>query len=504
MTRPKVFEAPAVSSDEREFGRTAHRRMDTAMDQVAAEVAAAALRRIGTYEELVFQIADDVQHILDEDRSTRAAAERNEVRPEEFERAFAIAMKPYEQAAIQGGNPLDLARVKRDTNAWVNGLGLIEIIAEEKPGKPHVEDLQINGGHSTYVNVTGRKVPLPPVPRERLDILVERLQASGATEPCAENNPAVPINLTGTVTTYGQELNARGYLIHPSISHDGWTISVRYHPTSPYRLSQLVQWGMLPSECADWLLVLALAKFNIIFVGATGSGKTTLQNALIEEFPDQDRCIFVGRPIEQIPSKHNRVILNMHDKVGDRGSQFGIRESVDASLRLRPERLCIQEVWGDSFSEIVEALMSGHRGAIMTAHAETEEQFIRHRAPIMYRRERPETSDTDIIRSLVMAYDVLVHTVEDYSPQEDRMVRRVMSVSLVSGMKFSRDGGPDLSLTRTFAREDVDQPLHCYGVNRDDFTREQQLRLRQHRMKVPVLSRSALAPNLDGEEATAA
>ena len=147
----------------------------------------------------------------------------------------------------------------------------------------------------------------------------------------------------------------------------GSTFSVRKVSRTVRTLEQLVESGMLPKEAAGYLISILRAKGVVFVVGPTGTGKTTLLNALANEMPANWKVI----TIEETPEiqLHHRIWLSMFTRMSKQQAySLGIMDLVKASLRHRPDMLVVGESRGEEVREMFQAAATGH-GLISTFHA---------------------------------------------------------------------------------------------------------------------------------------
>ena len=103
-------------------------------------------------------------------------------------------------------------------------------------------------------------------------------------------------------------------------------------------MEQLIQYGSLSQEAADFLRLLVIAKYNIFISGGTGSGKTTFLNALAQYIPEDERIITIEDSAElQIRGIPNLVSLETRNKNNEGCREITIRDLIKASLRMRPD-----------------------------------------------------------------------------------------------------------------------------------------------------------------------
>lgn len=126
-------------------------------------------------------------------------------------------------------------------------------------------------------------------------------------------------------------------------------------------------------------------RVSIMVSGGTGSGKTTFLNALMEEIPGHERLITIEDTPELTPPQENHVRL-----IATRGNQniarIDPRHLVEASLRMRPDRLLLGEVRGDEALDFLQAINTGHPGSLSTVHANSPQAAYSRLALLVMQR----------------------------------------------------------------------------------------------------------------------
>jgi pilus assembly protein CpaF len=135
-----------------------------------------------------------------------------------------------------------------------------------------------------------------------------------------------------------------------------------------FSVEDLVRAGSLNREIADRLLAAVAGKKNVLISGGTGTGKTTLLSALLGAIPDQERIILIEDTAEIRLSKPNLVRFEARRACADL-PEVPIRDLIKASLRHRPDRIIVGEVRGGEAFDLLQALNTGHAGAVSTIHA---------------------------------------------------------------------------------------------------------------------------------------
>jgi pilus assembly protein CpaF len=151
--------------------------------------------------------------------------------------------------------------------------------------------------------------------------------------------------------------------------------------TRRYTLGELVQIGALTPETADRLVGAVRAQQNILVSGGTGTGKTTLLNALAAHIPDADRVIVIEETSEIHLNKPNVLRLEARRAQAPLGQEaplppVTIADLLRASLRHRPDRILVGEVRGSEAFDLLQALNTGHLGSMSTIHANSSEQAL--------------------------------------------------------------------------------------------------------------------------------
>lgn len=151
---------------------------------------------------------------------------------------------------------------------------------------------------------------------------------------------------------------------------DGASVSIRIQPNTAPGLDDLAARGMMPDSWTVLLRRMVASRANILIVGATGSGKTTLMRALLRECAAGERVVSVEevRELGDI-GVDNHVALAVRKANVEGAGEVGMEDLVRASLRMRPDRIVVGECRGSEMAELVRALNSGHRGGMTTIHA---------------------------------------------------------------------------------------------------------------------------------------
>jgi pilus assembly protein CpaF len=174
------------------------------------------------------------------------------------------------------------------------------------------------------------------------------------------------------------EDGSRVAAMFPPCSVDGPTLTVRKFGRR-YTLDELIAVGMLTGEQARALREAVREGRNILISGGTGTGKTTMLNALAATIPAEDRIVLIEETSEIQLDLPHVVRFEARRAVAPMGQEaetpaVTISNLVRATLRHRPDRIILGEVRGAEAADLLQALNTGHRGSLCTIHANTAEQ----------------------------------------------------------------------------------------------------------------------------------
>ncbi len=170
----------------------------------------------------------------------------------------------------------------------------------------------------------------------------------------------------------GSRVNA---VVRP-VAIDGPSITIRKFSKDKLKVEDLINFGSITRQMADFLEACVKARFNIIISGGTGSGKTTLLNVMSGFIPENERIITIEDAAElQLQQDH---VMRMETKVANAEGlhAVSIRELVKNSLRMRPDRIVVGEVRGGEALDMLQAMNTGHDGSLTTVHANTPRDAI--------------------------------------------------------------------------------------------------------------------------------
>ena len=155
----------------------------------------------------------------------------------------------------------------------------------------------------------------------------------------------------------------------PPVAPDGPAVSVRRFSKERLTLAKLLTFGALSQDAADTLNALIVCKQNVVIAGGTGSGKTSMLNALSALIPDGERVIVIEDARELQLQREHVVQLEARPPDARGKGAITIRDLFKASLRMRPDRIVLGEIRGGESLDLIQAMTSGHGGCLTTVHA---------------------------------------------------------------------------------------------------------------------------------------
>ena len=170
-------------------------------------------------------------------------------------------------------------------------------------------------------------------------------------------------------------------------------------------LNQLYRAG----EWAEFLKLAVRCKKNIIVSGATGSGKTTLTKGLVLEIPRDERLIVLEDAAELSLASHGNAVRLLYSKDGQGLARVSAKQLLEASLRMRPDRILLAELRGEEAYYYLRNVNSGHPGSITSVHASSAQLAFEQLTLLV--KESPagrELARADIRALLDQLIDVVV------------------------------------------------------------------------------------------------
>lgn len=299
----------------------------------------------------------------------------------------------------------------------VLGLGPLEPLLADNT----INDILVNGHDQVFIERSGvleRSTCRFRDERHLLRIIDKIVSRVGRR--IDESQPWVDARLED-----GSRFNA---IIRPC-AVDGPSVSIRKFAATPLTMERLIERGAMNESAASLLQGLVDARLNILISGGTGSGKTTMLNALSSFISEKERIVTIEDAAElQLQQEH---VLRLETRpAGPDGSGAVLqRDLVKNALRMRPDRIVVGEVRGSEAFDMLQAMNTGHDGSMTTVHANTPRDAL-SRVEQMVQMGGMELPHAAIRATISSA----VHFVVQLNRLSDGS-RRVMSISEITGME---------------------------------------------------------------------
>jgi pilus assembly protein CpaF len=296
-------------------------------------------------------------------------------------------------------------------------LGILQPLADD----PLVSEIMVNGTDDVFVERGGR-IERADMRFESVDELEELIRRVAARVH-REINELSPI-LDARIED-GSRVNAVG----KNVALNGPILTIRRFPETAIRMEDLLRFGSITREAADYLAILVECAYNIFISGGTSSGKTTFLNALAGFIPRDERIITIEDSAElQIRGIDNLVRMECRGANAQGKGEVNMRQLIRASLRMRPNRIIVGEVRGEEVLDMVQAMNTGHSGSLSTGHGNSPRGMLyRLEAMFLQAADFPVAA---IRRQITEGIDVMVHL-----GRLPGGARTVLEISEIAGMK---------------------------------------------------------------------
>jgi pilus assembly protein CpaF len=226
---------------------------------------------------------------------------------------------------------------------------------------PDVTEIMINGPGQVFVERGGvmQLSTLTFTSAQQLDIVIAALlQPSGRS--VSASAPYVDFRLPD---------GSRGNVIVPPLAVDGAVVTLRRFTKSIKNAADLLKAGTLSKRMAHLLAAAVRARANVVFCGATGTGKTTTLGIFSRYIPETERIVMIEDTAElQLQQKHVVRLECRHANVEGKGA-VTLSQLLRNALRMRPTRIIVGEIRGDEALDMLQAISSGHQGCLAVLHA---------------------------------------------------------------------------------------------------------------------------------------
>lgn len=167
----------------------------------------------------------------------------------------------------------------------------------------------------------------------------------------------------------------RAHIVFPPAARNGLMVSLRRLPRPAASNEGFIRWGNSP--LFGTLRAAVERGDSVLISGATGSGKTTLATDLLSLLPARERIVALEDTPELAPCHPHFISLVSRPANSDGCGEITLRNLLKQTLRMRPDRIVLGECRGPEVLELLQALNTGHRGAMATLHAHSPREALR-------------------------------------------------------------------------------------------------------------------------------
>ncbi len=286
---------------------------------------------------------------------------------------------------------------------------------------PEISEIMVNGPKLVYIERKGKlqKTNITFENDAAVIRLIEKIVLPLGRRIDADS-PTVDARLPD-----GSRVNA----VIPPCAIDGPTITIRKFQKDKLTIQQLINYGSITENMANFIRACVIARLNIIISGGTGSGKTTLLNILSSFIPEDERIVTIEDAAELKLQQEHVVRLETKPPNSEGRNAVTIRDLVRNALRMRPDRIVVGECRGGEALDMLQAMNTGHDGSLTTLHANTPRDAL-SRLETMCLMSGMELPVKVIREQIASAIDLIIQVarLKDGS-------RKVVSITEVAGME---------------------------------------------------------------------
>ncbi|WP_294200103.1 CpaF family protein, partial [uncultured Sphingomonas sp.] len=314
------------------------------------------------------------------------------------------------------------------------GLGPLEELLADTD----ITDIMVNGPEQTYVERKG-KLELANIrfrDEEHLFQVAQRIV----------NSVGRRVDQTTPLADARLKDGSRVNVIVPPLSLRGTAISIRKFSAKPITLDMMANGGSMSQDMATFLKIAGASRFNIVISGGTGSGKTTMLNALSKMIDPGERVLTIEDAAELRLQQPHWLPLETRPANLEGQGEISIRDLVKNALRMRPDRIILGEIRGAECFDMLAAMNTGHDGSMCTLHSNSPREALA-RMENMVMMSDIKVPKEAISRQIADSVDLVIQVkrLRDGS-------RRVTNITEVIGME-----GPVIVTQELFSFEYLDE-----------------------------------------------
>jgi pilus assembly protein CpaF len=249
------------------------------------------------------------------------------------------------------------ARVAEELAHDMVGYGPLEPLLQDET----ISDIMVNGPDNVFVERRGivQRVDVRFRNAAQVAAIAQKMAATVGRR-VDESSPLVDCRLPD-----GSRVNA----VFPPIALDGCSISIRKFAKKKIDFARMIEFGSISPQIARILEIAARSRLNFVVSGGTGSGKTTLMNAMSRMIDHNERIVTIEDAAELQLQQPHVVRLETRPPNLEGKGEIVARDLIKNALRMRPDRIIVGEVRGAEAFDMLQAMNTGHDGSFCTIHA---------------------------------------------------------------------------------------------------------------------------------------
>lgn len=342
-----------------------------------------------------------------------------------------IDVEVQKESKINRLSILEGKSLRQKIYSSIRELGLLQELIND----PEITEIMVNGTEGIFIEKHGKLFSLEEnfESEEKLKQVIYQITAD-CNRTVNESNPIVDARLMD-----GSRVNV---VLNP-IAINGPILTIRKFPPKPIMINDLINFGSINKQCADFLEDMVKKGLNILISGGTGSGKTTLLNVLSNFILENERVITIEDSAElQLQNIKNLIRLETRNINIDGCKDITIRDLLKTSLRMRPDRIIVGEVRSVETIDMLQSINVGH-SAMTTVHANSVKDVIsRLETMVLMGMDMPLKA---IRNQIVSGFDLMIH-VGRFGDGKRGILQIAQPVNIVDGevyfnMLFQRING---------------------------------------------------------------
>jgi pilus assembly protein CpaF len=303
----------------------------------------------------------------------------------------------------------------------MRGLDVLQPLVDD----PQITEIMVNGPDAVFIEREGRlsQTSIRFDNREHLTLMITRFFGR-ANRLLNEQKPIADLRLAD---------GSRAHAVLPPAAPDGPILCIRRFTGIKPSINSLIESGTIDANAASFLIQSVQEKKNIFISGGTGSGKTTMLNALSTAIGKEERVVTVEDAMElMLPTLENVVRLEARLPGPDGKGRIDLGDLIRSSLRLRPDRIIVGEVRGGEAYDMLQAMQTGHPGSMSTGHGNSPEAMLERLSLfLLASKALPWEACRRLIASAV---DLLIHL--ERKSDGMRIVEKIVSIEGCDGETF--------------------------------------------------------------------